>query len=390
MTERGKYKNIDFFDNIDNEEKAYWLGFIYADGYIICNKSSGIYRLGIELAAKDHKHLKKLADIFGREIKYKTRFTNFLKSYEQANLIINNKIIYNSVVNLGITNLKTTDNGASVLEKIPEELFRHFVRGLFDGDGSISERGDNSYQFSICGGSQEFLANIQSIIIDQISLNKTKIAKNSIGESYYIVYSGRRQLQKIFHWFYDDSILYLERKKNIFNQLVKDWNNFTQLNEWCKFRDNPEEFHDMILELIKKIPLNKYKNIFAIPRGGIIIGVYLSHHLEIPMITDKNDITQETLIVDDLADTGTTLKEFAENNFDIATIYYKTRSTVVPTYYVDQCPNNFWIVFNWEKPDEIPNREVGEENKLTTESFINRNKEEIEGAFKILNNEEIK
>jgi hypothetical protein len=357
---RGNYKNKDFFNTIDTEEKAYWLGFIYADGYVLCNKINGQYRLGIELAKKDGNHLEKLANIFGKEVKYRSRTGSF-GSHEQVDLIVNNKSIYTSLSNLGITSSKTKSSGENVLNNISKELIRHFIRGLFDGDGSIFDRGDNSFQFSIAAGSEEFLQNIQLIMTDQLCLNKTKIAKNTTGEAYYIVYSGRRQLQKIFHWFYDDSILYLERKKLVFNQLVKDWNSFAQPNEWCKFRDNPEEFHNMILELANKIPKNKYKNLLAVPRGGIVIGIYLSHYLDIPLILNKDDTNlnpQHTLIVDDLVDTGSTLEKYSEQKFDIAVIYYKTRSIVIPTYYVDKCPNNFWIVFNWEKPDEIPNRDI--------------------------------
>jgi len=355
------YINEDFFNLIDTEEKAYWLGFIYADGYIICDKNHGIYRLGIELSEKDSKHLKKLAKIFGKEVRHRTRSLKLYDAYKQVELIIGNKKIYTSLKNIGITNLKTTSNGYSVLGNIPENLFRHFIRGIFDGDGTISERSDNSFQFSICSGSEKFLEAIQMIMVDQIQLHTTKLSKNSTAESYYLNYRGRRQLQKIFHWFYDDSVLYLERKKAIFNKLAKDWNNYAQPNEWCKYRDNLEEFHDLILELIEKIPKNKYKNIFAIPRGGAIIGVYLSHHLNIPMTINKNDSIinpQDTLIVDDLVDTGSTLTKYSKLNFDTAVIYYKPRSIVIPTYYVDECPNNFWIIFNWEKADEVPNRTV--------------------------------
>ena len=357
---RGNYKNKDFFHNIDTEEKAYWLGFIYADGYILCNKINGQYRLGIELAKKDGQHLEKLANIFGKEVKYRSRNSSF-GPHDQVDLIINNKTIYTSLVNLGITTSKTLSNGDDVLINIQEHLYRHFIRGIFDGDGSIFERNDNSFQFSITAGSWEFLSSVQLIMMEQIGLNETQLCKhiNKIGEAYSLNYSGRRQLQKIFHWFYDDSILYLERKKTIFNKLVKNWNSFAQPNTWCKFRDNPEEFHDMILELINKIPKNKYKNILAIPRGGMMIGIYLSHYLDIPMIVNKKDInSKDTLIVDDLVDTGSTLKEYSEKKFDIAVIYYKPRSIVVPTYFVEQVPNNFWIVFNWEKADEEPNRET--------------------------------
>ena len=50
-----------YFDNIDSKEKAYWLGFIYADGYIVCNQHTATYELGIEINSQDDYLLKRLA-----------------------------------------------------------------------------------------------------------------------------------------------------------------------------------------------------------------------------------------------------------------------------------------------------------------------------------------
>ena len=50
--------NKNYFSNIDTRNKAYWLGFISADGYVVSNKSGGNFELGIELSYKDRDHLK--------------------------------------------------------------------------------------------------------------------------------------------------------------------------------------------------------------------------------------------------------------------------------------------------------------------------------------------
>lgn len=129
--------------------------------------------------------------------------------------------------------------------------------------------------------------------------------------------------------------------------------------DWKKVFISPQKFHDDIIKLCDLIPKNKYKNLCAIPRGGLIIGVYLSHYLDIPMITSKKDInSKDTLIVDDILDTGVTLKEYSEKKFDTAVIYYKPRSVVVPTYYAEITENSNWITFPFEKADEEPNRKV--------------------------------
>ena len=132
------------------------------------------------------------------------------------------------------------------------------------------------------------------------------------------------------------------------------------MNEWKKYFVTPEEFHNNIIKLANMIPKNKYENVYAIPRGGLIIGVYLSHYLDIPLKLIYHSFydlkLQSNLIVDDIADTGRTLLEFKD--FDIATVYYKPRSIVKPTYYAEECSNDRWIVFPFEKAEEEPNREV--------------------------------
>ena len=144
------------------------------------------------------------------------------------------------------------------------------------------------------------------------------------------------------------------------------------MGEWNKVFITPQKFHNDIITLCNMIPKNKYKFVWGIPRGGSIIAVYISHYCEgIDYLESGEgvivDLIPETLIVDDLTDTGATLKDFAEVEVtstgelivqDTAVLYYKLRSTFKPTYFVEQSPNDQWIVFPYEKPDEEPNREI--------------------------------
>ena len=133
------------------------------------------------------------------------------------------------------------------------------------------------------------------------------------------------------------------------------------MSEWGKRFISSQEFHELILKLIDKLPKDKYKFVYAIPRGGLIIGVYVSHYLNIPLIVGKyhpSELCIETLIVDDLVDTGITLKEFLDSGFDIAVLQYKPRSSIIPTYYVEERSNEEWITYPFERADEEPNREI--------------------------------
>jgi hypoxanthine phosphoribosyltransferase len=137
------------------------------------------------------------------------------------------------------------------------------------------------------------------------------------------------------------------------------------MSDWNKYRIKPDQFHNDILKLVSKIPENKYTEIYAIPRGGLSVGVYLSHYLDIPLRIDddlkdlytKNPEKSNILIVDDLVDTGITLGKY-DTIFDTAVVYYKPRSITIPTYYTKKIPNERWIVFPYEKFDEKPNRGI--------------------------------
>jgi hypoxanthine phosphoribosyltransferase len=133
--------------------------------------------------------------------------------------------------------------------------------------------------------------------------------------------------------------------------------------KWEKVFITPQKFHDDILKLTQLIPKDKYKLMIGIPRGGYIIAVYLSHYFDLAWM-DFEKFNQfkrysnktEVLIVDDIADTGDTLKDFKD--FDCATLYYKPRSIIKPTYYIEQFKNSNWIVYPFERIEEVPNREV--------------------------------
>lgn len=89
----------------------------------------------------------------------------------------------------------------------------------------------------------------------------------------------------------------------------------------------------------------KYNEIYAIPRGGLILGVYLSHHLNIPLVT--NIISKNTLIVDDICDTGATLESY--NNDKIVLVSKpKGLDKVKNIFSALTVADNIWVHFYWE------------------------------------------
>ena len=88
-----------------------------------------------------------------------------------------------------------------------------------------------------------------------------------------------------------------------------------------------------------------FDGVWGPPRGGLPLAIMLSHELGIPLLhTPKS---RKTLIVDDMADTGETLKRFFGTH-TIATLYYHPQSVVIPTVWIRK-KGKRWVVFPWEK-----------------------------------------
>jgi hypothetical protein len=125
------------FNNIDTEEKAYWLGFIYADG--TNGKNNNLFR--ISLSIKDEQHILLFKKCIESEHKITYAETNDPfgygggEVYKSAILSISSKEISQALKKLGINGNKTT---YSQLPQIDEKFWSHFIRGYFDGDGSIT------------------------------------------------------------------------------------------------------------------------------------------------------------------------------------------------------------------------------------------------------------
>ncbi len=205
--------NEEYFKNINTENKAYWLGFLYADG-CISEKRNGVC---LSLQEEDKEILEK----FNKDLEsnrpiptYKpsSKFP-YRKNMSQLNIV--NKYFYKHLIDKGCF-----ANKSLILEfptdlQVPKELVRHFIRGYFDGDGSVYI---SSKKLSVeLIGTPEFISVCQSILMNEVGLNKTTLyAKKNTKNTVRMRYSGTRQCIKIFKYLYEDSSVFLERKYNKF------------------------------------------------------------------------------------------------------------------------------------------------------------------------------
>lgn len=211
----------DFFDKIDTQEKAYILGLLYADGWNQTERNV----IGIGLKESDKEILDKITSLiqptkplgYYKKNKLKRGFENSQNEYR---LVIANKHISERLVELGCGKAKTHNLIFPTEEQVPSHLIRHFVRGYFDGDGSVS--GDKQKQFCFVG-TIDFLLPLQQILVKELNFSKTKLDRrhkdidNNIRS---LRYCGVNQCITFRDWLYKDATIYLERKKNIFDSYV--------------------------------------------------------------------------------------------------------------------------------------------------------------------------
>lgn len=169
---------VDFFKEIDSAEKAYWLGFLYADGYV--TKDCGSLRL--KLGIKDEETLDKFITAVGADPSLKKQYGPYETSGISKEITIRNKEFVGNLINLGCTTKKSLTIRFPTLDS--KELDLAFLMGFYDGDGS---EGSNS----LTCGSKDFLNDI----CDKFSLDVTKIKK--IKENIFSLYLGADLFRKM-------------------------------------------------------------------------------------------------------------------------------------------------------------------------------------------------
>ena len=216
---RKYFHDFDFFENIDTEEKAYWLGFMFADGYIVNHENRyGEDSFGLTLAEDSLDSIEK-----------------FKKSLHATNPILydNSKSIGQPLAKIVLTSQKTVndliDKGcvkqkSLILQppkKVPEKLLSHFIRGFFDGDGSLMKYNYNNYpSYQI-----EFTTTYEMAIWLRDIFGKGDVRKEKRRDfTWYYSIGGNRQVLDICHYMYDEATIWMNRKYARYQELLAKYN----------------------------------------------------------------------------------------------------------------------------------------------------------------------
>jgi len=207
------------YDVINTQDKAYFLGVLLADG----NSSSNGYNIRLALQERDRDLVEKFSDLFKSNKPLMITPPKTSEGYTSQAIVtcsITNKYVAKSLVKWGMVPRKT------FITKFPEDLlpefYQHFIRGLFDADGSISiDELKHAQSFTIAG-TEQLLLRVQEILCEACTLNPTKLIfhKTKGGGIYTLNYGGSHQVMRIKDYLYKDAITYLQRKKDKFDLVV--------------------------------------------------------------------------------------------------------------------------------------------------------------------------
>lgn len=198
--------NSNFFETIDTEEKAYWLGFISADGGIDKHLKK---RLSITLHGQDKRHLEKFLEC----LESTHPITSFDKTFNDGihrfgcRVSINNAKIVSDLEKLGVGPQKSLT--LKPCSEIPENLQCHYWRGMIDGDGSLFETARKSYRLCLYG-SLDTLEGFKQWCQNYTS-NKATI--HPVGSISYYSIEKRQSVFDLLNILYTNCSIFLDRKK---------------------------------------------------------------------------------------------------------------------------------------------------------------------------------
>jgi hypothetical protein len=201
-------KQLDFFSDISTEEQAYVLGFVAADGSI---NHRGALR--IELSSKDKAHLERISSLLCGD--YTVTETHRNRIYKGKE-VVRHSCVFNitcarwrdDLIKLGIVPNKTYKS-FTMPTIIPQPLKRDFIRGYFDGNGSV---GSTKAKIDICGGHTLLESILTCLQQEGIGVDRVVKKKTTQKDSYFYLCS-QQDIQNLYYYLYDGATLYLDRKK---------------------------------------------------------------------------------------------------------------------------------------------------------------------------------
>lgn len=221
--------NEEYFSKINSKDKAWVLGFLYADGYI----SKSLSSLQIRLSLKDKEVLEKIKDFIsfeGSVKEYISKCKN--KEYPSCFLIINSCKLVQDLNKLGCTHKKSLT--LTFPNFLDENYYSHFIRGYFDGDGSISYRETKNEAKINIKGTESFLLSLSNILKNKEMT--TSFYKQKEANVFNLELCGYNNVLKFINYIYKESNDKIRMIRKV--EKARHINNVINNNRKIKLRKN--------------------------------------------------------------------------------------------------------------------------------------------------------
>ena len=200
-----------FFDQINTEEKAYWFGFIFADGSVRIAEDTYSVAIEIQESDIDMLHLFNKSLHGNLIIKHRRRKNPTGSITKMCSLTIYSKHMAEALAAKGCKPNKTYEG--EIMKHVIEghELKMAFVRGYVDGDGFISKPGVNI--FSIVVRSNKVANYLNRIIIEETGAIPTfHYEKGKNGDAYRLRITNQTEFEMFLSKLYENATIFMERK----------------------------------------------------------------------------------------------------------------------------------------------------------------------------------
>jgi hypothetical protein len=235
MANNNKYEiDVHFFDEINTPEKAYWLGFIWGDGYVMSRERKGYmsYEFKLSLSEVDHCHLALFNVHTSSTYPIKNYDVTGFHTLNQESRVYVSRNDFVSVLFNKYGIVPRRDDFSRVIEHTPKEFYKFLIRGLLDSDGGITMR-DVQFkkalrkEFSMHLISNTSVLNFFNdvLIEERLTTTRYKQVKRHIGRDGLVAnirITGNVIVEKILRWVYSDlEEISLERKRKQYENICQ-------------------------------------------------------------------------------------------------------------------------------------------------------------------------
>ena len=177
-------KNHNYFYDIDTPDKAYFLGWMISDGAIIENRT----RIGRQkvVSLEIHNNDRYILELFAQCLGANSTIVKTFKKRNHCHIRFSSDQMAKDLSKYGVIPRKSH---ITYLPKIKEDLMSHLIRGIFDGDGTITIDKNNMRHIAFYG-SEQMCNDISDYLHVKLGLNRNKVSKTTC---YHVWYGGKLQ-----------------------------------------------------------------------------------------------------------------------------------------------------------------------------------------------------